>query len=223
MDLTREIDTSKIAAARIVAGLFALLGLTGGMVIGRIPRALHRAVLRILRPAESAVRRLIVVLARGVAVKAREPRPAPTGLGHASAGQQRLSFRLFDARPPLRLATRPAKTGPRPQPRITFFGDGEVRRISLTPEPASKDEHVEAASLVRRLAAVQAALADLPRQAQRLARALARRQRLPRLRFKGPLRPGHAPGFRRRPLREVDHLLYRCDWLAREAVGPDTS
>ena len=223
MDLAHEIDASKNAAARIVAGLLALLGLTAGAILGRIPRVLHRDVLRILRPAESAVRRLIVVLARGVAVKAREPRPAPMGLVRASAAQQRLSFRLFDTRPPLRLAPRPAKTGPRPQPRISFFGDGEVRRISLVPEPKAKDEHVEAANLVRRLAAVQAALADLPRQARRLARALARRQRSPRLKFQGPLRPGHPPGFRRRPLREVDHLLQNCEWLAREAIVSDTS
>ncbi len=223
MDLTREIDASRNAAAHIVAGLFAMLGLTAGAVLGRIRRELHRDILKVLRPAESAVRRLIVVFARGVIVKARPPRPAPTGLARAIPGQQRFYFRLFDARPPLRLATRPGKTGPRPQPRISFFGDGEVRRISLTREPRPQEEHVEAANLVRRLTAVQAALSDLPRQAKRLARALARRQRSPRLKLKGPLRPGHPPGFRRRARREVDHLLRRCDWLAREALPPDTS
>lgn len=223
MDLTREIDASRNAAARIVADLFAMLGLTAGVVLGRIRRELHRDILRVLRPAESAVRRLIAVLARGVIVKARPPRPAPTSLARATPGQQRLSFRLFDARPPLRLAKSPAKTGPRPQPRISFFGDGEARRISLSREPRPKEEHVDPSHLLRRLEAVRAALANLPHQARRLARALARRQRSPRLKLKGPLRPGHPPGFRRRARREVDHVLHRCDWLAREALPPDTS
>lgn len=208
---------------RIVAGLFAMLGLTAGGVLGRIPRELHRDILRVLRPTESAVRRLIVVLARGLIVKVRAPRPAPAGVVRAGAGQQRLSFRLFDVRPFLRLAPRPIKAGSRSQPRITFFGDGEARSISLTREPVPKDDDVEAANLARRLMAVQAALDDLPRQAKRLARALARRQRSPRLKLRGPLRPGRPPGFRRRAIREVDHVLHRCDWLAREALVPDTS
>ncbi len=223
MDLVREIDASRTAAARIVAGLFAMLGLRDGAILGRIPRALHRVVLQALRPAESAVRRLIVVLARGIIVKASAPRAAPVGLVRAALAQQRLSFRLFDPRPSLRLAPRSGKAAPRPQPRISFFGDGEVRRISLTAEPAPTDDHVEAKRLARRLVAVQAALADLPRQAKRLARALARRSRSLRLKLQGPLRPGRPPGFRRRPSREVDHLLHHCEWLARETLAPNTS
>ena len=43
----------------IVAELFAMLGLAGDAV-RRIPRSLHSAVLHVLRPAESAVRRLII-------------------------------------------------------------------------------------------------------------------------------------------------------------------
>ena len=50
----------------IVEALFAMLGLDGDDATERIARRLHRAVLRVLRPAESAVRRLIVAAARGV-------------------------------------------------------------------------------------------------------------------------------------------------------------
>ena len=45
-----------------------------------LPRHLHRAVLRLLRPAEAAARRLIVVAAQGIVVtlpKARPPMPEP--------------------------------------------------------------------------------------------------------------------------------------------------
>ena len=77
MDLPKSIDLNKTAIARIVAGLFALLGLTDGAVLARIPIELHRMIARVLRPAESAVRRLIVVLARITNVKAPPPRSRP--------------------------------------------------------------------------------------------------------------------------------------------------
>ena len=41
-----------------------------------LPRRLHRAILRLLRPAESAVRRLIVIAARGLVVPPSPQRPA---------------------------------------------------------------------------------------------------------------------------------------------------
>ncbi len=40
-----------------------------------LPRHLHRAVLRLLRPAESAARRLVIVMARGLVVTLPPPRP----------------------------------------------------------------------------------------------------------------------------------------------------
>ena len=63
----------------IIEALFAMLGLDGPETVGRIPHRLHRAVLRVLRPAESAVRRLIVVAARGLVVKVAPSRPMPKG------------------------------------------------------------------------------------------------------------------------------------------------
>ena len=38
-----------------------------------------------------------------------------------------------------------------------------------------------------------------------------------------PLRSGHPPGYRRKPIHEVDEILTECDWLAWEAMKPDTS
>ena len=78
-------------------------------------------------------------------------------------------------------------------------------------------------TLLRRLAALKDALENLPRQARRLVRALARRQNIPRLRFRMPLRMGHAPGHRKKPRLEIDSVLHDCHWLARNTVAPDTS
>ena len=100
MDIPQAIDLNKTALARIIAGLFALLGLTGGAALARIPIKLHRAVARVLRPAESALRRLIVVLARITNVKAPppRPRPPPAGIVRTGLGKPRISFQLFDPR-----------------------------------------------------------------------------------------------------------------------------
>ena len=50
-----------------------------------LPRHLHRAILRLLRPAESAVRRLIIIAARGLVVTLPKPRvrkPKPNWKAH---------------------------------------------------------------------------------------------------------------------------------------------
>src|SRR3990170_3908197 len=80
-----------------------MLGLDGTDAALRIPRSLHSAVLRVLRPAESAVRRLIVIAARGLVVKLAPSRPIsgpmpakPIGKGVGSSRPP--SFQLFDPR-----------------------------------------------------------------------------------------------------------------------------
>jgi hypothetical protein len=222
LPLPQRLISHHTALSSIVASLFAMLGLTGGAAPERIARHLHRAVVAVLRPAESAVRRLIVVLAKGMKAKARDPRPLPAEFPRGDKSQPSRSFQLFDVRPRLFLQPPPRRSA-HPQPRITFFGDGEVRRLLHAPEPkAAGDGLADAANLVRRLQAVKAALDNLPRQAQRLVRALARRAKIPCLKFQGPLRRGRAPGWRQRPLSEIDGILHQCDWLAREAL-PDTS
>ena len=227
MNIPQAIDLNKTALARIVAGLFALLGAAGEAALARIPLELHRAVARVLRPAESAARRLIVTLARIANLKAPPPqsRPAPAGLARAAQGNFRLSFQLFD---PRRRFFRPRDQAQRlPRPRISFFGAGEAHRVSLGREKPPKHDKSDgletSANLLRRLKALKEALDDLPRQARRLVRALARRQNVPRLKLKMPLRPGRAPGLRQKPRLDIDHVLHQCDWLARNALAPDTS
>ena len=228
MNIPQAIETNKTALARIVAGLFALLGAAGEAALARIPLTLHRSIARVLRPAESAARRLIVVLARITRLKApppRKSRPMPAGLARAGQGKARASFQLFDPR--RRFFRPPRRATPVPVPRITFFGPfGAPRTVSFGPEKRKRkasDGLETSANLLSRLEALKAALDDLPRQARRLVRAVAKRETLPDLRFRMPVRLGTAPGWRKKPRVEIDTILHDCDWLARNAVASDTS
>ena len=72
--------------------------------------------------------------------------------------------------------------------------------------------------LIRRLEALEAALADLPRQAMRLARWRMRQETSPNPSFKSPHPP--RPSARLPPeeaTHEVDELLSECQWLAYRA------
>lgn len=77
------------ALKRVLAMLAAMVemavgedGLPHSTKNARLPRHLHRFVLRLLRPAEAATRRLIIIAARGLVVEARpqrlhKPKPIP--------------------------------------------------------------------------------------------------------------------------------------------------
>ena len=75
MDWAKAIEINQAALARIVAALVTMLELAGGSAAARLPLPLYLAVSRVLRPAELAVRRLIVIAARGVVVKLSPARP----------------------------------------------------------------------------------------------------------------------------------------------------
>lgn len=228
IDLTTAIERNQRALSRLVAWMFARIGLGEGRGVDRLSRPLYRAVLRLLCPAESAVRRLIVAMARDLVVKPRPPRPAPAGLRIAGRGQGRMSFQLFD--PPGRLAGSPGRrfkvrvVEPRihvvdvtVDPRIPLF------RVQAPAAPLPDDGTVNAVPLCRRLVAIRAALEDLPRQARRYARRLCRPAGVRPPQRAAALRHGPPPGLRQRPGREVDRILTECDGLARQAGRLDTS
>jgi hypothetical protein len=184
-----------------------------------LPRHLHRAVLRLLRPAEAAARRLIVVAARGIVVALPPPRPRRPDPAAASAGLRRLGIavvvsgrgdpRAANGRP----AARPASVRPLPlvdrlclpgsprtryvpahkAPRIlSLFGDTPPHHL---PPPPGPDDPIDATRLNLRLQALASALDDLPGQALRLARWTARRRRASkqgRIGRTSPLKPGRA-------------------------------
>tara|TARA_R110002020_G_scaffold87061_19_gene215062 strand:- start:1450 stop:2220 length:771 start_codon:yes stop_codon:yes gene_type:complete len=102
MDWNLAIERNNLALRRIVASLFALAGLTGGAVPSTLPRHLYCAALTVLRPAESALRRLIIIAARDLVVvlspaeraritRTRVPvRRSPTGIflrGHVAGAE----------------------------------------------------------------------------------------------------------------------------------------
>jgi hypothetical protein len=227
MDWARAIERNSEALVEIVETLFAMLGLASEATVARIPQPLHRAVLRVLRPAESAMRRLIVIAARGLVVKLVPSRPMPAGHKIGKASTPRPSFQLFDPRKRFKPVRVMKFT--RLVPRIHFFGpDPRVAALFPAPRPVPDlppppDGLVSAARLARRLQALKLALDDLPRQAKRLVRWQQRRKAAPSHKFLSPLRPGHPPGYRRKAVHEVDEVLAECHGLACDALKPDTS
>ncbi|CAN5434572.1 hypothetical protein BH10PSE7_BH10PSE7_19380 [soil metagenome] len=227
MDLTPYVAETQAALARIVAALIAMVGLADRGGAAKLPQHVYRAILRVLYPAESAVRRLIVLAARGLTVKLSPMRPMPKGVVPGRAGNRPLSFQLFDPRKrfsPLRRRVAAAAV-----PRIHFFPISPlvplyqprpVESPDPVPEPSGE---IDTRQLGRRLAAIKTALENLPRQAKRLVRWQARRDRMQRPTFKSPLRPGPPPGHRRESEQEIDLVLIRCHAMAWQALSEDTS
>jgi hypothetical protein len=224
----------------IIDDLFAMLGLDDDTTVSRISHPLHRAVLRLLRPAESAVRRLIVIAARGLVVKLAPSRPnspprqaLPRAKGMGSSRPP--SFQLFDPRQRLKPVRAMKSTWrepgisflpPPPDPTVAAIFAARAARApapAAAPAPPPSDGLASAQGLTRRLEALKLALEDLPHQAKRLARWYETRKAAPDFKFLSPLRPGRPPGYRRKPIHEVDEVLVECDDLAWEAMKPDTS
>lgn len=193
MDWNAAIGKNREALKRVLAMLVAMAGMAGSG--GTLPRRLHRAVLRLLRPAEAATRRLVIVAARGIIVPtARKPEAgsprtrnletAPTiprnRLGIAalmpqaclpSTAPRRLALPLFD---PLRPWSdgRRRPVAARSLPRISIPGVTERFQVPAPPAPG---DPIDASRLHLRLQALGRALDDLPREARRFALWMARR------------------------------------------------
>ncbi|MCI5073910.1 hypothetical protein [Oricola sp.] len=231
MDWSLAIERNREALLRIVAMLLAMAGLEPGGDAGTLPRQLRARLLRILRPAEAATRRLIIVAAMGMTVtlriaKDRGPAPSaspgPRGKDPAapSRAHPAASFPVVDPLP--RFDHRPFQRRPMSFPRITLLG----REPTPIPDGwiARPDDLLSAAGLSRRLSALLRVLNEIDRHAARVARWRARRDLgLNRTRRFSPMRPGRPPGHRARPGHAVDEILRECHWLARRALAPDTS
>lgn len=257
IDWNSVIERNRLGLAGIVASLIAMAGWAERPPLGAatLPRRLRLTILRLLRPAESAVRRLIIIAARGLVVDAPPASPgkkaaakpalavwqgrampvariaALVAAGVASPDAiparppaQRMAFLLFDPLKRFGLPTGSRKAPAYCAPRIVFLDR------PLPPLLSPPHDRVGAHRLALRLAAIQAALGDIPAEARRLAvaqaRATAERALDPGSRRKRrhlpPRRPGLPPGHRRQQTHEVDAILADCDAFAREA-GRDTS
>jgi hypothetical protein len=136
------IESNRERLLEVVADLFAMIGLTAGGMVEKVPRPLYRKVRRLLVSAESCVRRLVVSAARGVVV---EPGPQPqppaskerTGESKAAKSQEqengngspkrtrRLLFNLFDRprRKDWGIPSRRSRKRSKIEPRIRLLGD----------------------------------------------------------------------------------------------------
>ena len=218
MDWALVIKKNRDALLAIVAQLIALAGQGADAAHPRLSRPVHRAILRLLRPAESALRRLIIIAARHIKrpslSSVATPLPDFSQFGAARA-QSLPRFRLIDPRKQFKPSTGRhfAKIAPRIS--VPGFCDPQIEPvIDARPE----DRTMNAKDIARRLNAMQHALDDLPRQARRLTRLEAARlaqsiEKPPRL---APIRPGLPPGYRKRRLHAVDDILFETDLLARE-------
>ncbi len=213
----------------IVANLVALVEAFAGEKSGRLSQSFYRAVLRVLYPAESAVRRLIIMAAKGVTVTLGRPRSGRKGKSGAGAGKKggRMSFQLFDTRKRFD-DTRSWEAGPKPVPRVYFIdAPPPIAPMFLPMEPEAPAlapvKTVDTARLNTRLAAVKLALETLSHQAQRMARWRARRALMKSPKFVSPLRPGRPPGHRKRSRDPVDDILKDCHAFAWETLYKNTS
>jgi hypothetical protein len=223
LDWALVIDRNTTLLKPIVAALFAVLGLAT-----RLEPGVYRRVLRLLKPAESAVRRLIVIAARGLVVKPVAPRPKPSGPITERGKKFGLSFPLFDTRksfPELRrkrvkrVTPRFYLVGSNPLGTAPWFAQPCPVAPAVPAPPPLSDGLVDAARIT-----LKSALEDLPRQAKRLARWRLKRANISHLKMRYPMRPGRAPGYRKKKTHDIDEILSECHYFAWEAMKePDTS
>ena len=230
MDWAMAIERNSEALSRVVASLVAMVRVKGGGVAAYLPRDIYSAALILLRPAESAVRRLIVMAARGLAVKLKlgPTRAFPAGLSLKRDAERVPAFCLID--PLKRFAPEDFEWGMKKQqvlPRISVPG---LFDPVFPDQPAlDADDMIAAAALGRRVQALRFALDNLPREAKRLARwkvkrELERQAEKPRPGRLSPFRPGFAPGLHRHKPQEIDSILGDCHCFAVVAWDrPDTS
>jgi hypothetical protein len=241
MDWALVIKRNGEALKRVLAGLIVMAAIAEGA--STLPRRLHRAILRLLRPAEAAVRRLVVVVAREMPTPvlplSRQPQFAPVALplGARLVTLSHLGLAGCTAAPPPRAQSRRLSLpliDPLPLPRSRSYVPvltvprvftQETVRLAPVPPPPSPHDLIDATRLGLRLRALGRALEDLPAQARRLVRWKARRDRARgRMRRLSPLRPGRAPGSLRRSTHEVHEVLKDLHIFARLALEqPDTS
>jgi hypothetical protein len=225
------IDYHRTALLEMVTGLFALAGfLPGGVGVSQVSMVVRSQILRVLRPAETATRRLVLYLANRVVLVEPKERVALRKIKKArkdvgASSPRAPVFRLYDRWKYFPELANPRKRVSRgPGPRIWLF-DGFDHLRNPTPPAKPERDPDDAVRLCRRMQALHRALSDMPAQAKRLKRGMARREKAPPGPGRcGPMRPGLPPGARQNRTHAVDELLSVCHRLAwRDDPPYDTS
>lgn len=242
MDWPLAISRNRDALRAIIAALFALAGLalprkrdvSVAPTERGLPRRIIAAILLILRPAESAVRRLIHLVAlcgkpasmpftRCAADAACLARLA--ALPKLSANFRMPAFSLFDT---LKSFDPDEIWNADPAAQIRFesgFDNGLDPFFGFRVLP-DQQQLVPTAGILKRLFAVGYALEDLPSQARRFMRWQAKRDALLKAGHPtrtSPMRPGLPPGWRHRNVHEIDVVLKECHRLALDLLHANTS
>ena len=220
MNWPQAIERNSETLLRIILALAASLGLADGGVLKTLPRFLYQKALRIIVPAEAAVRRLILIIAHEMKLR-----------GGFKLPKLRTSFTNFMLLNPLPVDHIPAFNLLDPRkifgleaPDYSGFGGNHDDHCDEDGDAIPDKTPIPAASLGRRLLALKAALENLPKQARRLARwyeqrdaAYAKNQ--PHL-F-SPTRPGLPPSYRKHKRDIIDDVMIECHSLA--VLAQDTS
>jgi hypothetical protein len=216
MDWQLAISRNREALTTIIVALIKLLGLTDGGVLTTLPTDIYVRALGIIRPAESAVRRLIMIAALQLSPNMSSPRRSRNCTTDFAFSKHRHesyipTFCLID---PLKNFNNEAPNCASLQ--VSFDGNYKLEDT----------KQISAHALGHRLLALKNALDNLPREAKRLARwyaarNLALRQNKPHR--MSPMRPGSPVGLPRRHLSEVQEVLRECHLLASNARDQNDS
>ena len=222
MDYVLAIRRNRDQLRTIVLALFALARMRVGGSLFSLPRSTFAAIMLVLRPAESCVRRLIVIAARNLTLKPRLPRDfiilgprpkdpvstMPDGIIRPRA------FKLFD---PLKSFDPESFWDADPA-----WESGYDLTSDYTSTLAPNDPTLDATHIGRRLNALIRALDNLPAQARRLMRWQQKREaalKAHRPSRISPMRPGLPPGWRERRVHEIDDVLRECHGLAHDRLN----
>lgn len=217
MNWPLAIDRNREALLTIIVALMASLGLGDGGRLKSLPFFLYHKALRIIRPAEAALRRLIMIAAHEMSLRGIKPvqqKKARTTftnfmLLNPQSAAHVPSFNLID---PLKIFS---------DETLDFAISGQSNWNSTAKFQASNQRSYEAfipaASLVRRLMALKNALDNVPKQAKRLARWYQQRDQVRQEKKPhrhSPMRPGLPVGYRKHRPNEIEAVLLECHSLA---------
>lgn len=227
MDWAGAAELNRVVLLRIVTALFTLARIAPGerpeldpaagsdVWMTALPRYVYRMVMLILEPAEAAMRRLLIIAAKGYGLQMtpRPSRAAPVIVAGDGGFSRVPGFSMFD---PMKTFEDHWRTELQGVERLPFPGQ--------LPEP-QRFSPVNAIALWHRINALHAVVTNLRKSAQRYARWKARQEFVyvsggKARRRSSLMRPGPAPGWRRKPVREIDAVLRECHMLARDVLSP---
>jgi hypothetical protein len=229
LDYALAIRRNRDQIRTIVLALFALARMRVGGSLFTLPRSTLAMIMLVLRPAESCVRRLIVIAAHSLSPlpaisrkRANWPDLPPRGgeIREAVRGglENRKAFKLFDQL---------KSFDPESIWDVEPVWESQIGPFDPTFHYSSTLETpLDVTHIGQRLNALIRALDNLPHQARRLIRWQIKRDQLLKAKRPtriSPMRPGLPPGWRQRKIHEIDEVLRECHGLANDMLNaPDT-